>query len=303
MTPMAVVVVNRNTREHLRACVKTIPPETEICVVDNASTDGSAEMVQAEFPNILVLADGINPGYGAGANKGIRATRAEYVLVLNSDTRLSPAALEVLSGYLDRNPRVGVAGSRLLNADGSEQASCFPFPGTLQWLLENDPVGPLLGFIPILRRKLYRFAPPKQPTAVPWVLGAVLAIRREAFDQVGGFDEAVFLYYEEVDLCARLRAAGWEVHIVPDAEVVHFGAASTSQARASMAAEHFKSTLWFYRRYYAGARLAFWLLLMRSKMGFLFLRDASASALATDASRRARLREDARGWWRALQQP
>jgi GT2 family glycosyltransferase len=131
----------------------------------------------------------------------------------------------------------------------------------------------------------------------------VLAIRREAFDRVGGFDEAVFLYYEEIDLCARLRAEGWEVHIVPDAEVVHFGAASTSQSRASMAAEHFKSTLWFYRRYYAGPRLALWLLLMRSKMGFQLLRDGLASALAVDTMRRARLREDAGGWWRALRQP
>lgn len=303
MTPMAVVVVNRNTREHLRACVKTIPPETEICVVDNASTDGSAEMVRAEFPDVVLLADGTNPGYGAGANKGIRATKAEYTLVLNSDTRLSPGTLEVLSRYLDRTPRVGLAGARLLNPDGSEQASCFPFPGTLRWLLENDPVGPLVGQLSILRRKLYRFAPPERPTAVPWVLGAALAIRREAFEQAGGFDEAVFLYYEEVDLCARLGAAGWEVHIVPEAEVVHFGAASTSQARASMAAEHFKSTLWFYRRYYTGPRLAFWLLLMRGKMGFRLLRDGVASALTTDASHRARLRNDAGGWWRALRQP
>jgi GT2 family glycosyltransferase len=303
MAQMAVVIVNRNTREHLRACLTTVPPGTEICVVDNASTDGSADMARAEFPDILVLADGTNPGYGAGANKGIQATQAEYVLVLNSDTRLSPDTLEVLSRYLDQSPGVGLVGARLLNPDGSEQTSCFPFPGTLQWLLENDPVGSLLGHIPILRRKLYRFAPPERPTAVPWVLGAVLAIRREAFDRAGGFDEAVFLYYEEVDLCARLRAEGWEVHIVPDAEVVHFGAASTSQSRASMAAEHFKSTLWFYRRYYAGPRLAFWLLLMRSKMGFQLLRDGLASALAVDTMRRARLREDAGGWWRALRQP
>jgi GT2 family glycosyltransferase len=257
-------------------------------------------MVRSEFPDVIVLADGTNPGYGAGANKGVRATRSEYVLVLNSDTRLSPETLEVLFRYLDRTPSVGLAGSRLLNPDGSAQASCYPFPGTLRWLLENDPVGSLFGRIPFLRRKLYRFAPPEQPTAVPWVVGAVLAVRREAFDRVGGFDEAVFLYFEETDLCARLRAGGWEVHIVPDAKVVHFGAASTSQVRASMAVEYFKSTLWFYRRYYSGPRLVFWVLVMRSKMGFRLFRDGLASVYVLDISRRARLREDAGAWWRAL---
>jgi GT2 family glycosyltransferase len=300
---MAVVVVNHNTREHLQGCLATVLPGTLTYVVDNASADGSAEMVRAEFPNVVLLADGTNPGYGAGANKGIRATRTEYVLVLNSDTRLRPGTLDVLAHYLDRNPRVGLAGTRLLNPDGSEQASCYPFPGTLQWLLENDPVGSLLGHIPVLRRKLYRFTPPQRPGAVPWVVGAVLAIRLEAFNQVGGFDEAVFLYFEETDLCARLQAGGWEVHIVPDAEVVHFGAASTSQVRGRMAVEYFKSTLWFYRRYYSGPRLAFWILLMRIKMGFLLLRDGMAATLATDASRRVRLREDIEAWWHAVRQP
>ncbi|HEX2190634.1 MAG TPA: glycosyltransferase family 2 protein, partial [Longimicrobiaceae bacterium] len=209
MSPSAVVVVNHNTRELLRACLASLPSGVPAVVVDNASTDGSAEMVRASFPHAVLLADGTNPGYGAAANRGVRACAAEHVLVLNSDTRLEPGALEALGAHLDRHPRAAVAGPALLNPDGSPQASCFPFPGTLGWLLENDPVAPLAVRIPGLRGRLLCASPPRRAAAVPWVLGAALAVRRSAFEEVGGFDEAYFMYFEEVDLCRRLASAGW----------------------------------------------------------------------------------------------
>ncbi|HLL45880.1 MAG TPA: glycosyltransferase, partial [Longimicrobiaceae bacterium] len=137
MTPFAVVVVNHNTREQLRACLESVPRGTTTVVVDNASTDGSVEMVRASFPGVRLLADGGNPGYGAAANRGVRACGEPCVLVLNSDTRVGHGALEALAGHLDRHPRAALAGPRLLNPDGSPQASVFPFPGTLRWLLEN----------------------------------------------------------------------------------------------------------------------------------------------------------------------
>ncbi|HEV2145819.1 MAG TPA: glycosyltransferase family 2 protein [Longimicrobiaceae bacterium] len=299
MSGVAAVVVNHNTRAHLRACLASLPRGLPAVVVDNASTDGSPEMVRAEFPEALLLADGTNPGYGAAANRGVRACAAEHVLVLNSDTRLEPGAPEALRAYLDAHPRAAVAGPRLLNPDGSPQASCFPFPGTLAWFLENDPVAPLAARVPGLRDRLLCASPPRRATAVPWVLGAALAVRRSAFEAVGGFDEGYFMYFEEVDLCRRLASAGWETHFVPEARVAHVGAASTSQVRASMAVQHFRSTLRFYRRHYRGPRLAFWLGTMRAKMLFRLLRDGAASRVAR-SGRRGALREDAAAWRRAI---
>lgn len=299
MSRIAVVVVNHDTREELRACLATLPPGVETVVVDNASTDGSAEMVRAEFPAVRLLADGTNPGYGAAANRGVRACGAGYVLVLNSDTRLRPGALDALREHLDRSPRAALAGPGLLNPDGSPQASCFPFPGTLGWLLENDPVAPLAARVPGLRAKLLRVAPPREAAAVPWVLGAALAVRRSDFEAVGGFDESYFMYFEEVDLCRRLAAAGRETHFVPAAEVVHVGGASTSRVRAAMAVQHFRSTLRFYRRHYRGPRLAFWVGVMRAKMLFRLVRDGLALGLPHPA-RRAALREDVAAWRRAI---
>jgi N-acetylglucosaminyl-diphospho-decaprenol L-rhamnosyltransferase len=299
MSRVAVVIVNYNTRDHVRACLATIPADTEIALVDNGSSDDSVTMVRDEFPTVTVLENEQNVGYGSAANQGVRACDAEYVLVLNSDTLLRPDALNQLAAHLDRHPRVAIAGPRLWNGDGTVQHSRFPFPGTLAWLLENEPVVAVAAWIPPVRRRLLCFSP-AVVAPVPWVLGAALAIRREAFDEVGGFDDAFFMYYEEVDLCLRLRRAGWDVHYVPQAEVVHLGSASTSHVRAAMAVEHFRSTLRFYRRYYRGPRLAAWLAMMRTKMAFRIVRDTAALTLAREASQRVRLREDLDGWRRAL---
>jgi GT2 family glycosyltransferase len=300
MSSSAVVVVNYNDARNLRVCLASMPADAEVVVVDNASPDRSAEMVRREFPHVLVVDDGTNPGYGAGANKGVRACRADYALVLNSDTRLEPGTLDVLRAYLDRHPEVGLVGPRLVYPDGSPQASVFPFPGTLRWLVENDPVAPVAGLFPPVRSRLYRFSPPPSAGPVPWVLGAAIAVRREAFEAVGGFDESFFLYFEEVDLCLRLARAGWETHFVPHTTVMHVGGTSTGQVRAGAALEHFRSNLRFYGNHYRGVRLAFWRLVMRVKMLYRLARDGAALAVTRESLRRARLREEVIGWSRAV---
>lgn len=301
MGDIAIVIVNYNTRDHLRACLATIPRGAgEVVVVDNASTDGSADMVRSEHPGCVLIANENNPGYGAAANQGVCACRSRYILVLNSDTLLAPGALNGLRDYLDHHPRVGIAGPRLLNPDGTLQVSCFPFPGTLGWLLENDPVARIMGWIPTVRRRLYCFSPPKRAVAVPWLRGAALAIRREAFKEMNGFDESFFMYFEEVDLCARLWAASWEIHFVPDCEVTHHWHASTSQVRASMTIAYYRSAFKFYRRYYRGLRLATWLLIMRTKLVYQWLRHNLILLLASKPEHRSRLRADIAAWLQTL---
>ena len=300
MSRLAVAVVSYNTRELLRACLASARADgaAELVVVDNGSSDGSAAMVRDHFPDVALVDDAGNVGYGAAANIAVARCSAEHVLVLNADTVVHPGALDALRRYLDAHPRVGMAGPLLLNPDGSAQPSAFPFPGTLGWLVENDPLGPLAGLVPPLRRRLLRFAPPAAPAPVPWVLGAALAIRRSAFDAVRGFDPTFFMYFEEVDLARRLATAGWETHLVPTARVTHVGGASTSQVRVGMLVQHFRSTNHFYRRHYRGARLAAWLAIMRVKMAVRIARDAAA--LVARPAERAMRRERLAAWRAAL---
>ena len=297
---LAVAVISYNTRELLRACLASARADgaTELVVVDNGSSDGSVAMVREGFPDVTLVDDARNVGYGAAANIAVARCAAEHVLVLNADTVVHPGALETLRRYLDAHPRVGMAGPLLLNPDGTTQPSAFPFPGTLGWLVENDPVAPLAGLVPPLRHRLLRFAPPAVPAPVPWVLGAALAIRRTAFDAVRGFDPAFFMYFEEVDLARRLAAAGWETHLVTTARVSHVGGASTSQVRIPMVVQHFRSTNRFYRRHYRGPRLAAWLAIMRVKMLARIARDAAA--LVVRPAERPLRRERLTAWRAAL---
>jgi len=229
MTPTAVAIVNYNTRDHLRECLETVLPQrpAEIVVVDNDSSDGSVEMMRERFPNVrLIQAE--NRGYGAAANLAFAASSAPYVLLLNTDTLLRPGALEALVEYLDDNPQAGVVGPRLLNPDGSLQPSCFPFPSPLNVLLVGATLGRILFRpIPILRERFLRTWSHDGARVVPWVRGAAMCMRREAFRSVNGFDDSFFLYYEETDLCLRTSRAGWQTHFAPVTEVIHACETST----------------------------------------------------------------------------
>ncbi|HYO15860.1 MAG TPA: glycosyltransferase family 2 protein [Thermoanaerobaculia bacterium] len=204
--PMAVAVVGYNTRDDLRACLESVRSEApgEVIVADNGSTDGSVAMVRSGFPEVRLLVDESNPGYGAAANRAVAAAACPYVLLLNADTRVTPGTLRALAAYLDEHPRAGVVGPRLVNPDGTLQVSCFPFIGTLRLMLEKTPAARWLARVPVLRdRWLLSHSLHDRPRVVPWVLGAALALRREAFETIGGFDTSFFMYSEEIDLCWR----------------------------------------------------------------------------------------------------
>ena len=280
---MAVVVINWNTRELLRRCLATVMTETptEVVVVDNGSSDGSVDMVRAAFPSVRLELRPDNPGYGAAANIAFRLCEAEYVLVLNSDTELGRGALGALTTHLDRCARAGLAGPRLLNPDGTLQKSTFPFPSPLVPIFKRRPLADLVGAVPVLRDAFVGTWAHDHTRRVPWVLGAALAIRRSAYEAVGGFDESYHMYYEEEDLCYRLRRAGWEVHFTPAAEVIHLGGASTSQCRPEMLARLSLSAVDFHRRHHQGlmgavavalVRITMWYRLGRDGLGYLLIR-------------------------------
>jgi GT2 family glycosyltransferase len=302
MTPMAVAIVNANTCEHLRACLATVRAEApaEVVVVDNASADGSVAMVQADYPEVRLLTNATNLGYGAGANQALAACAAPYVLLLNSDTRLAPGALAALRLHLERHPRAAIVGPRLVNPDGSLQASCAPFPSPLNTLLEISILGRLVGYVPVVRDLYLRTWSHTSARVVPWVKGAALAIRRTAFDVVGGFDPAFFMYAEEVDLCYRLTAAGWEVHFAPVTAVVHVGGASSVQVRTDMEIELFTSIVRFYQRHSSRMELAEIIAIVKALMLARLVRDGLRLGITRDTPRRAALAADMAAWRHVL---
>jgi GT2 family glycosyltransferase len=234
--PMAVVVVSFNTRGALESCLESVvaAAPTEMVVVDNGSTDGSIELVRSAFPDIRLLVNAQNRGYGSAANLAIAACSAPAVLLLNSDTVLAPDAPLALGRYVAEHPRAAVVGPRLANTDGTLQPSTRPFRSVADVLMGDVGLESVVRRIPGLRARFLRTWSHDVARTVPWVVGAALAVRRSAFESVGGFDERYFMYWEEVDLCRRLADAGFETHFAPVTTVVHAGAASTTSQPAGV---------------------------------------------------------------------
>jgi GT2 family glycosyltransferase len=229
---LSVIIVNWNVRDLLRTCLhslKDLAPDSEVIVVDNASCDGSVEMLRAEFPDVRVIANATNAGFGAANNQALKESSGRYVLFLNPDTEVRPAAIQRLLAFVDQRPRAACVGPMLLNPDGSVQSSRRGFPRLSTFLVESTVLQRYLKGLPSLRRFYRSEAATDGPQQVDWLVGACLLVRRSALDEVGPFDERFFMYSEEMDLCYRLRQAGYEVWYVPEAEVIHHEGASSRQ--------------------------------------------------------------------------
>lgn len=284
---IAAVVVNHNTREHLRRCLAAVLADrpAQTIVVDTGSNDGSADLVRRDFP-LAELVEIENRGYGAGANAGLRRVRTSHALLLNADTRPASGTLAALAGYFAQNARAAVVGPLLLDAGGRRQVTARRFPTPLEVFLQES------GLHRLLPGKLADHAPRR----VDWVLGAALAVRCEAMSEVGGFDESYFMYNEEVDLCVRLWRAGWEVHYAPVTPVVHVGGASTSQHRAAMVEQYVRSTLALYRRHFSPKQQVQLIAILAAALLARSARDRARLLCTIDRERRRVLRLELEGW-------
>jgi len=203
-------------------------PGVEIIVVDNASGDGSVEMVRTEFPGVHLIANVDNRGFPAANNQGIAIAGGRYILILNPDTEVVGETLATMLAFADAHPDVGVVGPQLLNPDGSVQSSRRRFPALLIAFFESTWLQPCAP-----RRLLERYYVLDRPDDVvqdvDWVTGAALMARREAVEQVGPLDEEFFMYSEELDWCRRFREVGWRVVYLPAAQIVHHEGKSSEQ--------------------------------------------------------------------------
>ncbi len=265
---IAVVVVTWNVRELALNTLHSLFDDlagsglqAEVYVVDNASSDGTAEAITSEFPQIKLTASKENLGFGKGNNLAIRQIMSgldlpKAIYLLNSDTITQPNATRTLYDTLMAAPRLGLVGARLSYGDGSFQHSAFGFPGLRQLWAEFFPTpgrlieGRFNGRYP---RALYDSG---KPFAVDFTLGATMMLKREVIEQTKGFDEQFFMYCEEIDWAWRIHDAGWDVQCIPTAHVIHLGGQSTSQVRPQSVINLWTSRLRLYRKHHPAWKFA-----------------------------------------------
>ena len=242
---VSVIVASHNTRAYLERCLSLLGESYDVIVVDTLSSDGSQALVRDRFPHARLVELDENPGYGGALNRGIALASGRYLLLMNGDAWPQEGAVERLVAFTESEPRAGVVGPRLVNPDGTLQPSVRGFP-TL-WHLATEYL--FLRWLAPRSRLLNAFYGAgfdhRSQRDAEFLVGAVLLVRRETLDEVGGFDERFFMFNEEVDLCYRVRAAGWSVVFWPGAEFVHVGGASTAPSWPQMYQEQLRSHLRF----------------------------------------------------------
>ncbi len=256
---VSAVVVNYNAREHLLTCMASLSGQglAMVVVTDNGSSDGSAQALSERYPTAKWVATGANLGYGTGANIGAALVDGAYLLITNPDVVLDEGAVTTLRRFLEVNPRVAVVGPRIVDAGGVLYPSARRFPDMME-ALGHGIVGQFWPGNPFSRR--YRMTDWDHARAqeVDWVSGACFLARREAWDSVDGFDSSYFMYMEDVDLCLRLRGAGWSIAYEPAAQVMHTQGVSADRHPYRMLLAHHASMWRFAERTTSGWRR--WLL-------------------------------------------
>jgi N-acetylglucosaminyl-diphospho-decaprenol L-rhamnosyltransferase len=247
---VSLIVASHNTRGHLERCLNEVGTAYEVIVVDAHSADGSQALVRDHFPHAQLVALEGNPGYGGALNTGIARASGAFLLLMNADAWPLSHAVERLVEFAESEPRAGIAGPRLLNPDGTLQPSVRGFP-TL-WRLATEYL--FLRWLAPRSRALNAFYgcrfDHRSRRDAEFLVGAVLLVRRRLLDEIGGFDPSFFMFNEEVDLCYRARAAGWNVVFTPEAEFVHVGGASTQSVPAEMYREQLRSHLRFLAKHH-----------------------------------------------------
>lgn len=277
MIKLSIIIVSWNTKDLLRQCLESVIRSTdygrrttagesttdyrlpttvdsrlkavdgiEVIVVDNASSDGSCEMMEEEFIKkdkieIKLIINKENLGFAKGNNIGLKEAKGEYIMLLNSDTVIKPLAIEKLVKFLDGNPKIGIVGPKLLNSDGSAQANCGRFP--------DLKVAAVMLFKEHFGGSDYVRSSPKSSGTVDWLMGAAIMVRREVFEKVGGLDEEIFLYMEEVEWFYRTRLKGFSTYFFNEAEITHLGRGSSKSGKKEPILHIYRGLKHYYKKH------------------------------------------------------
>ncbi len=264
MYDISVIIVSWNVRELLKRALQSVLDDAraanlavEIIVVDNASRDGTVEMLRADFPRARVIANTENAGFTRGNNQGLAsASDARYLFLLNPDTEIFPGALRALTAFMDapENARAGIVGPQLVYADGTLQSSRRRFPTFATALLESTKLEQWFPRNRWLTNYRLLNTDDARTQDVDWVVGAAMFARRAVYEQIGGLDERFFMYSEELDWCLRAKQNGWRVIYFPDARVLHHEAKSSAQVIAQRDIYFHSSKVRYFKKYHGNAQ-------------------------------------------------
>jgi GT2 family glycosyltransferase len=254
---VSVVIVNYRTYAELDECITALLPASassrEVIVVDHSSSALDLERLAAKFPEVRMAPTSTNPGFSAGINAGARLARGRHLLILNPDARIQPAAIDAMAAYLDTYADTAVVGARVEDPGGTVQRSARRFPTMLTGLAGRSSLFTRVWpDNPLSRRDALADATTVAPREVDWVAGSCMAVSAEAFKRVGGMDEQFFLYWEDADLCKRLKETGWRTVYLPSAVAVHGVGRSRRHARALSVRAFHRSAYLYFRKHRAG---------------------------------------------------
>jgi len=290
MIDISIVIVSWNSHDYLSECLSSLaagagPLSFEVFVVDNASRDGSADLVREKFPWAHLIPNSENRGFAAANNQALRISSGRYALLLNPDTRVHPQAIEGVVGFMDHHPEAAACGCLLLNEDGSVQHAVRRFP-TFAFALGAKTI---LGRMGLFRRR-YDFVKMRgmrfdTTMEVDQPSGAALFLRQRVLAEVGLLDERYFMFFEEVDLCRRIKDAGYRIYLFPEARITHYGGRSRRQNRAQIILPGLRSMLRYFRLHEGIIRSSLFELVFRPLFVFGICFDAGRAALRTSLYR------------------
>ncbi|WP_336762907.1 glycosyltransferase family 2 protein [Paenibacillus sp. USHLN196] len=285
MVDASIIIVNYNTRQLTLDCLESVYASItsysyEVIVIDNASRDDSVQAIREAYPQVQLIANSNNTGFAKANNQGMKATKARYILLLNSDTVVQPDTLHTMVAFMDRHPEMGASGCKVILPDGSLDKACkrgFPTPSASFYYAFG--ISRMFPDRPKFNQYQLGHLSPDDEYPVDCLVGAFILVRRETIDQVGGLDETFFMYGEDIDWCYRIKEAGWGIFYYPRTYIVHYKGGSARRKPLKITYEFHRAMWVFHRKHYAkkynlltntavwvGISLKFTLSLLRSKL-------------------------------------
>jgi GT2 family glycosyltransferase len=253
MIRISIVIVSWNAKKYVQECLDSLKayagnPETEIIVVDNASSDGTPEMVLESYPAVVLIRNQKNFGFAKGNNIGIRHSTGEYVYLINSDVNVFEGCIEKMLAYMEANPRIGLLGPRMLGADGKSYRSYMGAPTLWRMLCRALSLDDLFPRSKFFAGYMMQYFNADRIAEVDILNGWFWVTRREALNEVGLLDETLFMYGDDLDWSKRFRDAGWKVVYFPDAESLHYGGASSARAPIKFSVEMQRANFQYWQK-------------------------------------------------------
>ncbi|MBC8043831.1 MAG: glycosyltransferase family 2 protein [Rhizobacter sp.] len=255
MLRLSIVIITWKAKELLRRCLQSIYRETtqtlfDVILIDNASGDGTLEMLASEFPAVKVIRNAHNRGVAPARNQGLKIAEGEFILILDVDTEITKAALDKMVAFMNRHSTIGILGAKLFFGDGSVQDSCKRYPTVLTPFLRRLDFIPAVKHLPAYRYQTMADWNHDSTIEVDYLIGACQMIRRTVFSEIGYLDDKIFYGPEDIDFCLRARQADWKIVYYHEAEILHYHQRITRKLFSAITFKHISGLIYFFRKHH-----------------------------------------------------